>query len=31
MLKGMGLDTLYKTVISKGEYSCGDIGISTKE
>lgn len=27
----MGLDTLYKTVISKGEYSCGDIGISTKE
>ncbi len=27
----MALDTLYKTVNSNGEYSCGDIGISTKE
>ncbi len=27
----MALDTLYKTENSNGEYSCGDIGISTKE
>ena len=27
----MALETLYKTVNSNGEYSCGDIGISTNE
>lgn len=27
----MALETLFKTVNSHGEYSCGDIGISTKE
>lgn len=27
----MAIETIYKTVNDKGEYSCGNIGISTKE